>query len=33
MSTKVKAKWNGRYPNFCSGQWTLIVNGTDVSDK
>ena len=33
MNTKVKAKWNGRYPNFCSGQWTLIVNGTDVSDK
>ena len=33
MSTKVKAKWNGKYPNFCSGQWTLIVNGVDVTDK
>lgn len=33
MSTKVKAKWNGRYPNFCSGQWTLIVNDVDVTDK
>ena len=33
MSAKVKAKWNGKYPNFCSGQWTLIVNGTDVTDK
>lgn len=33
MSTKVKAKWNGKYPNFCSGQWTLIVNDVDVSDK
>lgn len=33
MSAKVKAKWNGKYPNFYSGQWTLIVNDVDVSDK
>lgn len=33
MSTKVEAKWSGKYPNLCSGHWTLIVNGVDVSDK
>lgn len=29
----VEAKWSGSYPNLCSGEWTLIVDGKDVSDK
>ena len=33
MNTKVEAKWSGKYPNLCSGHWTLIVNDVDVSDK
>lgn len=33
MNAKVEAKWSGKYPNVCSGKWTLIVNGIDVSDK
>lgn len=29
----VEAKWSGSYPCLCSGQWTLIVDGEDVSSK
>ncbi len=29
----VVAKWSGSFPNLCSGEWTLIVDGKDVSDK
>lgn len=29
----VEAKWSGLYPCLCSGEWTLKVNGKDVSDK
>lgn len=29
---RVKANWNGEYPCLCHGEWTLIVDGTDVSD-
>lgn len=29
----VEAKWSGSYPNLCSGEWTLIVDGEDVSSK
>ena len=29
----VKAEWSGSYPCLCSGKWTLIVNGKDVSKK
>lgn len=28
----VEARWSGSYPNLCSGEWTLKVNGKDVSD-
>lgn len=29
----VEAKWSGSYPCLCFGEWTLKVNGKDVSDK
>ena len=29
----VKAKWSGSYPCLCSGEWTLNVDGKDVSNK
>lgn len=29
----VEAKWSGRYPCLCSGEWTLKVDGVDVSKK
>lgn len=29
----VEAKWSGSYPCLCSGSWTLIVDGKDVSEK
>lgn len=29
----VEAKWSGAYPCLCFGEWTLIVNGENVSDK
>lgn len=28
----VKAKWSGSYPCLCYGEWTLEVNGKNVSD-
>jgi hypothetical protein len=30
---KVEAKWSGRYPNLCRGEWTLLIDGKNVSDK
>ena len=27
----VKAKWSGSYPTLCFGEWTLEVDGVDVS--
>ena len=30
---KVEAKWSGSYPCLCSGEWTLFIDGKDVSDK
>ena len=30
---KVEAKWSGGYPNLCSGEWTLFIDGKDMSDK
>lgn len=30
-NTVVEASWSGSFPNLCSGEWTLIVNGKDVS--
>lgn len=30
---KVSAEWSGKWPCLCCGEWTLIVNGIDVSDK
>lgn len=29
----VEAKWSGKWPCLCHGEWTLIVNGINVSDK
>ena len=29
----VEAKWSGKWPCLCYGEWTLIVDGVDVSDK
>lgn len=29
----VKAKWSGSYPCLCVGEWTLKVDGKDVSKK
>ena len=29
----VEAKWSGRWPNLCSGEWTLMVDEKDVSGK
>ena len=29
----VIAKWSGEYPCLCCGEWTLNVDGKDVSDK
>ena len=28
----VKAKWSGAFPCLCSGEWTLEVDGKDVSN-
>lgn len=30
--TEVKAKWSGSFPSLCHGEWTLIVDGRNVSD-
>ena len=30
---KVEAKWSGSYPWLCSGEWTLFIDGKDMSDK
>ena len=30
---KVEAKWSCGYPWLCSGEWTLFIDGKDVSDK
>lgn len=27
----VEARWSGSYPCLCNGEWTLIVNGKNVS--
>ena len=29
----VEASWSGSYPCLCSGEWTLKIDGKDVSDK
>lgn len=33
MARDFSATWNGRYPSFCSGTWSLTMNGVDISDK
>lgn len=30
---KVEANWSGSYPCLCSGEWTLFIDGKDMSDK
>ena len=30
---KVEAKWSGGYPCLCYGEWTLFIDGKDMSDK
>ena len=29
----VEAKWSGKWPCLCHGEWTLIVDEINVSDK
>lgn len=29
----VDAEWSGEWPCLCNGEWTLIVNGKNVSQK
>lgn len=29
---KIECEWTGEYPNLCSGQWILKIDGVDVSD-
>lgn len=31
--SKVEAYWSGKYPSLCIGEWTLLIDGKDVSDK
>ena len=31
--SKWEAKWDGCYPNLCSGTWTLYSNGKKVDTK
>jgi len=26
----IKAKWSGEYPNLCSGQWSISIDGVDI---
>lgn len=28
----VETRWSGSYPCLCHGEWTLVVNGKNVSD-
>ena len=28
----VDVTWSGRFPNLCSGSWTLRIDGTDYSN-
>ena len=30
---QVNAHWSGRYPTLCFGEWTLEIDGKNVSDK
>lgn len=29
----VNVEWTGAYPNLCSGEWVLKVNGKDYSNR
>lgn len=29
----IKAEWNGKWPALCCGEWSLEVNGQDMTDK
>lgn len=31
--TEVRVNWSGQYPNKCSGEWTLFIDGVDYSSK
>lgn len=30
---KVEAKWSGCFPCLCGGEWTLFIDGKDVSNE
>lgn len=30
---KVEANWSGDYPNLCRGEWTLFIDGKNMSNK
>ena len=29
----IVAEWTGKFPNLCSGQWKLYIDGKDMSSK
>lgn len=29
---EIKVKWTGQFPNLCSGNWELKIDGEDYSD-
>jgi len=36
MAKKIKkfeVKWTGKYPNLCSGEWIIKINGEVIKDK
>lgn len=30
--SKIIVKWSGKYPIYCLGEWTLIIDGVDCTE-
>ena len=30
---KIEVEWTGQYPNLCSGQWIIKINGKEIKDE
>lgn len=30
---KIEVEWTGSYPNLCSGEWIIKINGVQIKDK